>query len=87
MNLITVHTKPNCPLCDDAIEVIESVREKIHFDLAKKNILESLDDFERFKHDIPVICLNGKELARHRISQEQLLAALSGTTPDSPRRL
>jgi glutaredoxin len=87
VNTLAVYTKPDCPLCDDAIHLIESVRERIPFDLVLKNILESLDDFEQYKHDIPVIFLNGKELARHRISEDHLIAALRASTSDSPRRL
>jgi glutaredoxin len=87
VNAIVVYTKPNCPLCEEAIDAIESVRARVSFDLVLKNILESLDDFERFKHDIPVIFLNGKELSRHQITGEQLIEALRSTTPESPRRL
>jgi glutaredoxin len=73
---LTLYTKPECSLCDDAKDVIEEARAEIKFELELRDILDDLADFERYKHDIPVILLEGREIARHRITLPQLRQAL-----------
>jgi glutaredoxin len=77
MITITLYGKPNCHLCEEALEVIHTARQEYAFELIVRNILENYEDFERYKHDIPVIVLNGVELARHRLTEEQLTSALA----------
>ena len=76
MNVVTIYTKPGCTLCDEARDVIELVREEYRIDVDVRDILLDLLDFERFKHEIPVILLDGKEIARHHLSADHLRAAL-----------
>lgn len=52
--------------------------------LTERNIALDLDDFERYKHDIPVLVIDGREVARHRISEAALAAALEAA--GLPRR-
>jgi hypothetical protein len=73
---VTIFTKPGCGLCEEAEEVIESVRARQPFELVRRNILENHEDYERYKHDIPVILVDGVEVARHRLSEVQLEGAL-----------
>lgn len=73
---VTLYSKPQCSLCDEARDVIDEAREEIAFELEVRNILDSTADYDRFKHDIPVILLDGKEIARHRLTPPQLRAAL-----------
>jgi glutaredoxin len=78
MPVVTLYTKPGCGLCEEAEEVIETVRLRIPFELLRINILDDLADYERYKHDIPVILVNGREIARHHLIESQLVDALSG---------
>ena len=77
MTVVTLYGKPNCHLCEQALDVIRLVRARYPFELSLRNILESLDDYERFKHDIPVIFFEGVEIARHKLTEKQLLDALA----------
>jgi glutaredoxin len=77
MTTVTIYTKPGCHLCEEAEEVIEAVRAQQPFDIERRNILDDAADYERYKHDIPVILLNGREIARHHLGEAQLVAALS----------
>ena len=77
MHTITLYTKPGCSLCDEALEVIEEVRSTQPFELTLINILDSLADYELYKHDIPVIKVNGAEIVRHHVTREQLVNALA----------
>ncbi len=78
MPSVTLYTKPNCPLCDHALEEIERAQAQEPFALEQANILSDLVLYERYKHDIPVICLDGVEIFRHRLTAEELLAKLRG---------
>ena len=76
MKRLTFYSKPQCSLCDDAKDVIDQAREQIAFELCVRNILDDVGDYELYKHDIPVILLDDRELARHRLNLPQLIAAL-----------
>jgi hypothetical protein len=78
LRVVTIFTKPECGLCEEAEEVIEAVRARHPFTLEKRNILDDIDIYERYKHDIPVILLDGREIARHEMTEAQLEAALQG---------
>ena len=73
---VTFYTKPNCPLCDKALEEIERAQRQCQFDLVEVNILENLETYERYKHDIPVVAVDGAELFRFRVSCEELVKKL-----------
>jgi rSAM/selenodomain-associated transferase 1 len=73
---VTIFTKPECGLCEEAEEAIEAVRARRAFELHRRNILENFDDYEKYKHDIPVILVDGIEIARHHLSEEQLESSL-----------
>ena len=74
---LTVYTKPNCLLCDHAMEQIELAGRRTSFDLVEVNILDRLEDYERYKHAIPVIVLDGVEIFRYRLTCEELLRKLA----------
>jgi rSAM/selenodomain-associated transferase 1 len=47
--------------------------------LQRRNILENLVDYEKYKHDIPVILVDDVEIARHHLSAEQLESGLASS--------
>ncbi len=73
---VTFYTKPNCPLCEKALEQIELARQHIPFDLALVNILSDPEVYDRYKQDIPVVHLNGVEIFRHHVSAGELVVKL-----------
>jgi len=77
MNKVTLFTKPGCHLCEEVEEAIRHVIKGQFIDLELRNILDSLEDYERYKHDIPVVLLNGHEIARHRMSENDFRRALA----------
>ena len=76
MICLTLCTKPQCSLCDVVRDVIEEARKQFSFELELRNILNDPEDYERYRHDIPVVLLDNREIARHRSTLPQLLAAL-----------
>lgn len=74
---ILVYTKPGCHLCDDMLDLLRVALRGAGVGVTERNIALDLDDFERYKHDIPVLVIDGREVARHRISEPALQAALA----------
>jgi glutaredoxin len=76
MHKITLYTKPGCHLCDRAKEIIFRCRHQIHFDYDEINIETSESLNHLYCNDIPVILLDGREIARHFIRERNLLKLL-----------
>ena len=69
---ITIYSKPGCHLCDRAKEVIERCRVQFEVvDISGNPRLEA-----QFGQDIPVILLDGVEIARHFVRERNLLELL-----------
>lgn len=68
------YTKPDCPLCDEAKEVLERVEAKMSFIAIKEiDITQDLGLFTKYKHLIPVLELDGQQLFVHRIVEKKLM--------------
>ena len=76
MALITIYSKPDCHLCDRAKEVIERCRAKVEFAIEVVDISQNPELLERYHDDIPVILLDGNEIARHFVRERKLLELL-----------
>jgi len=76
--VITFFTRPDCSLCDAALFVLRRVRAAHPFELAVVNIDEPGQEswHAAYRHDIPVVHLNGVEIFRHRIDERCLRAIL-----------
>lgn len=69
---ITIYSKPGCHLCDLAKEVVERCRVEFQIvDISGNAELET-----RYGQDIPVILLDGVEIARHFVRERKLLKLL-----------
>jgi len=74
--LITICSKPDCHLCDRAKEVIERCRQKVDFAVEIIDVSQNPELLERYRDDIPVILLDGHEIARHFVRERKLLELL-----------
>ena len=77
MRQVTIYSKPGCELCHEAEAVIRQVATRRRFRLEKKNILEDPALHQEYRHAIPVIHVDGQEIARHRLTAFELEAALT----------
>lgn len=75
---VTIYGKPECCLCDQALEVLEEVRKRTPFDIEKRDISGNAHLIERYGLDIPVILVDGQVAFRHRIDKARLIALLDG---------
>ena len=76
MALITIYSKPGCHLCDRAKEVIDRCRAKAEFAIEVVDISQNPELLQRYRDDIPVILLDGDEIARHFVRERKLLELL-----------
>jgi hypothetical protein len=76
VKVVTLYTKPGCHLCEAVEQVIRQVRRRKVFELVLRNILDNPGDFERYALEIPVVTVEGREVARHRLDAGVLEAAL-----------
>lgn len=76
MTRVTLYGKPGCCLCDEAREVVATVRETMPFDLEEVDV--SLDPVlhDRYGERIPVVAVDGRdalELRVEAVALERLL--------------
>ena len=76
MKVVTLYSKPDCHLCDLVKQVISDVARRRRFRLEVRNILVDASDYERFHEAIPVVAVDGLEIARYRLTGHELEAAL-----------
>ena len=76
MARITIYSKPDCHLCDRAKQVVDRCRAKVEFAIEVVDISQNPELLERYRDDIPVILLDGNEIARHFVRERQLLELL-----------
>ncbi len=74
---VTVYTRAGCHLCDEAIAVVREVatgRARIELvDIDADPLL-----FERYTVRVPVVAVDGVEVADYQIARDQLESALAG---------
>jgi glutaredoxin len=68
--------RPGCSLCDAARAVIERVRARHPLELVEVNIDDDPELRAEYDADVPVVEVNDREVARHRITEERLDGAL-----------
>lgn len=74
--VVTLHTKPGCHLCEPVAATIAAAAKVRSFRFERRNILDDPEDLRRYEHAIPVVAVDGREIARYRLSLSQLLDAL-----------
>jgi glutaredoxin len=76
MKEVILYSKPGCHLCEPVEEVILAVQKKMNFRFQIRNIELDPSEFEKYKQAIPVVVVDGREIARYKLSRRQLEAAL-----------
>jgi glutaredoxin len=76
MTRVTLYSRPGCHLCELVERIVRHVSTKRPFDFVIRNIEQDKDELEKYRNDIPVVVVNGREIARHRLTAEALRSAL-----------
>ena len=77
---VRIYTKPRCSLCAQARRALEEIRTRVDFVLEVVDIRDDPDTWERYRHAVPVVTLDGEEIARLRVDEKVLEARLCGTS-------
>jgi glutaredoxin len=68
---VIVYSRPGCHLCDEAKNAIQTAGCDERFTLEEINIESDPDLLTKYKHDIPVVTIDGHEAFRHRVNTDQ----------------
>ena len=72
MIALTLYSRPGCHLCDDMKETIASVARAVPLTLDVVDISMDATLEAAYGLEIPVLLVNGKKAAKHRIGVEEL---------------
>ena len=76
MREVLLYSRPGCGLCDEARETILSVRERVPFAFREVDVSGS-DPLElAYGIRIPVVLVDGEELAEIRVGERELEEAV-----------
>jgi hypothetical protein len=82
--IVRIYSKPNCCLCEQAKAVLERVRERLPFELLEEDIRGSPELFERYRYDIPVVTIDGRQAFKLRLDEAEVEACLRGVMAGMP---
>ncbi|XP_071794222.1 glutaredoxin-like protein C5orf63 homolog isoform X2 [Asterias amurensis] len=67
--ILTLFTKDNCSLCDDAKDVLKKYNNQFVLEEVYIDKPENRDYFSKYRYDIPVFHFNGEFLMKHRVDE------------------
>jgi glutaredoxin len=74
MTTIVIYTKEGCHLCENVISTLQKLASEHPLEISTRDISESSELYERYKHVIPVVEVNGKiKLAGSTLSNQNTL--------------
>ncbi|WP_437185706.1 glutaredoxin family protein [Planctomicrobium sp. SH668] len=77
---VIVYTQPDCPLCDEAMDVLLRYRPWLPI-ATEVNILDDVELLERYQTSVPVVVIDGKLRFRGRVSEVLVRRLVEGTRP------
>ena len=72
MRSVVLYTRPECCLCDDALEVLQRLRSKHPFVLAVRDIEQDDALLRRYLERIPVVEIDGLEAFELGVDESEL---------------
>ena len=73
---VTLYTRPDCALCDEAHALLDTLAERLGFAIEAVDIDTDRELRARYNYAVPVIAVGGEEVARAPIRARALEAAL-----------
>lgn len=75
-NEVVVYSKPGCCLCDEVKDKLRRLQTKYRFEWREVNVLDDPAAFARFREEIPVVFVNGREAFHYHVNEAELLGLL-----------
>jgi glutaredoxin len=79
MVTITLYTKPDCHLCEDALAELHAVRAQLPFELEVRDITTDEALHRAYFERIPVVMIDGEELFEYFVDAELLRERLESS--------
>ena len=73
---VTLYTRVDCHLCDDAKAVLEDVRRERPFELTTVDVDTDPALVEAYGLEVPVILVDGRKAFKYRVDAQSLRARL-----------
>jgi glutaredoxin len=73
---VTLYTKAHCGLCEEAAAMLKRLQKQSRFEIEYVDIEADAGANQRFASRIPVIAVDGKEVAAAPIDEKQLTSIL-----------
>ena len=73
---MTLYSKPGCHLCEEVRQGLADLASDQPFTIEEINIELDATLFAAYRYEIPVVLVDGREIARGRIDERQLCEAL-----------
>jgi glutaredoxin len=80
MPTVTVYSKPDCHLCEEAMVVLERLRLELAFHLEELDITADEALHRAYFERIPVVALDGEELFDYHVSEKLMRERLESRT-------
>jgi hypothetical protein len=79
--VVEIYSKPDCSLCELALVTVLSVQRRVPFELLERDVRQDATLAEKWRYDIPVICIDGVVAFRGRVTEEALELQLAAAAP------
>lgn len=73
---VTLYTRADCPLCDEARALLDELAERLGFAVEAIDIDDDPELRARYGYAVPVVAVGGEEVARAPVRPAALEAAL-----------
>lgn len=83
MLLVELYSKEDCHLCEEALAVLEKVRQDVPFTLKTVKLIPGESYFDEYREDFPVIHINKRFAFKHRLNENLLKIRLQQVTNES----
>lgn len=74
--VLTVLGKPDCHLCHVMAGAVRRAVAGLRATVVERDVRDDPDTYARYRYEIPVLLLDGRELARHRVNEADLRTQL-----------
>ena len=75
--LVTLYSRADCCLCEDAKQVLNEARSRANFDLEEFDIDQDPELQLLYNDDVPVIAINHVKAFKHRVNLNDFLRKLA----------
>jgi len=74
---VTLYTRANCCLCEDAKRVLMAARDRAEFDYEEVDIDGDAELARRYNDEVPVIAIDGVKAFKYRLDMKEFLKKLA----------